>query len=91
MEPLDVNAAQYEQTITHELGHILGIWPPYGRYGQHERHVLQSDHSLDESCAFYAYGTGASNPLPVITSMNPNNADQGTSNLAIQINGTDFM
>jgi len=86
-----ITAAQFEQTITHELGHILGFGHHTGATANMNASCCSPITSLDESCAFYSYGTGAANPVPVITSLNPNNANQGTNNLAVQINGTDFV
>ncbi len=86
-----ITPTQYEQTITHELGHILGFGHHTGATANMNASCCSPITSLDESCAFYAYGTGAGNPVPVITSLNPNNANQGTNNLAVQINGTDFV
>lgn len=86
-----LSTAEYEQTITHELGHILGFGHHTGGTANMNAMCCSPITAVDQTCAFYPYGTGAANPLPVITSLNPNNADQGTSNLAVQIIGTDFV
>jgi len=86
-----ISAAQYEQTITHELGHILGFGHHTGGTANMNASCCSPITALDQTCAVYSYGTGASNPVPVITSLTPNNANQGTNNLVVLINGTNFV
>jgi hypothetical protein len=86
-----ITAAQYEQTITHELGHILGFGHHTGGTANMNASCCSPITALDQTCAVYSYGTGASNPVPVITSLTPNNANQGTNNLVVLINGTNFV
>jgi len=86
-----ITPIQYEQTITHELGHILGFGHHTGATANMNASCCSPITALDQTCAVYSYGTGASNPVPVIASLTPNNANQGTNNLVVQINGTDFV
>ena len=86
-----LNQTQYDQVIIHEMGHILGFGHHTGATANMNANCCSPITSLDESCAVFAYGNGIQNPIPTITSLTPNNAEQGTANLPVTIAGTNFM
>lgn len=91
--PSCLNATQYDQVITHELGHIIGFGHHTGATANMNAMCCNAITELDRSCAVYIYGDGSvtSNPLPTITSINPNSIKASTSNQAVVISGTGYQ
>ena len=91
--PACLNATQYDQVITHELGHIIGFGHHTGAAANMNANCCNPITDLDRACAVYVYGDGTvtENPLPTITSINPNSIKAGTSNQAVVITGTGYQ
>jgi hypothetical protein len=91
--PACLNATQYDQVITHELGHIIGFGHHTGAAANMNANCCNPITNLDRACAVYIYGTGevTSNPLPTITSITPNSIKAGTTNQGVVITGTGYQ
>jgi hypothetical protein len=91
--PSCISATQYEQVITHELGHILGFGHHTGATANMNANCCSPITDLDRACAVYIYGSGevTTNPLPTITSITPNSIKAGTSNQPVVITGSGYQ
>jgi hypothetical protein len=88
-----LNATQYDQVITHELGHIIGFGHHTGGAANMNANCCNPITEIDRTCAVYIYGNGqvTTNPIPTITSIVPNSIKAGTSDQPVVITGTGFL